>query len=438
MRDARTVALMTLCAVEEQGAWANGTLKKELARAKLDRRDAALATRLCFGTLQTRMQLDFYLQAFSNMPLQNMEASIRNTLRLALYQILYMERIPHTAAVHEAVSLAKRHGKHPKASGMVNGILRNLLRHLDSLPMPRKKDALSIQYSHPHWLIGVLHQAVPKDEVEALMQAHQNIAPTTLQVNTLRCTQEALQARLQAEGVESRPHACLPNCLLVESLGNLEQLTAFSEGLCYVQDPAAALAVWASGAKPDMRVLDVCAAPGGKSFGTAIALQNQGSVTSCDLYEHKKTILEEGAKRLGLTCLSAEVRDARIHEPTWVEQFDLLLADVPCSGLGVIRKKPEIRYKDPDAMADLLPIQSDILDNVCRYVKRGGVLLYATCTIRREENEDQVTAFLQRHPEFHLEGFSLPLQDVPEGFLTLLPHKHDTDGFFIAKLRRQL
>lgn len=439
---ARKAALFTLSAVEQNNAWANGELKKEIAKSGLDRRDAALATRLCFGTLQHRILLDYYLQAFSSMKLSKMEPKVRNALRLALYQILFMERIPSSAAVNETVSLTRKYAKNPRAAGMVNGILRSILRSEKDLPAVEQKnpmDTLALRYSHPRWLLDELSLRLSPEELEELLCIHNSAAPTTLQINLCRTSLKTVQERLQEEGVMAEPHPWLPNCLVLESVGNLEQLSVFRDGEVYVQDPAAKLAVLAAEPKPKERVLDACAAPGGKSFAAAIEMNNQGTIVSCDLYEHKQHLIEAGAQRLGLSCIQVELRDASSREVEWEQAFDLVIADVPCSGLGVIRKKPEIRYKNPEEMKALPAIQQQILTNLSNYVRPGGRLLYATCTLRQEENEEMVRHFLTQHPEFSLEGFTLPgpLGKVDEGMVTLWPQRLSTDGFFVAKLRRQ-
>jgi len=226
---------------------------------------------------------------------------------------------------------------------------------------------------------------------------------------------------------------------VIRETGDLEQLDSFRDGEFYVQDPASRLAVMAADVRPGMRVLDACAAPGGKSFALSIAMENTGEVISCDLHPHKKKLMEAGAKRLGLDCMKPQTADATMFRDEWEEAFDLVVADVPCSGLGVIRKKPDIRFKDMEPLESLPEVQSRILDNVSRYVKPGGVLLYSTCTLLERENEHIVNAFLESHKDFAAESFQLPepIGVVQEGMLTLWPHRNDTDGFFFARLRRK-
>jgi len=440
--DAREVALLTLNACERQGGWSDGVLKKQLAQSELDSRDAGLATQLCFGVLQNKLLLDFYLSKFSNIPLKRMESKVIQAMRIGLYQMLFLTRIPHSAAVNSAVELTRRHCKNPRASGMVNGILRALERTLDRLPtIPMEDEAeyLSTLYSHPRWLVETWMNQLGRQETEQLLAAN-NAAPSIMaQVNTCRISSTALMGRLSESGVDAQMHPWLKDCIVIRETGDLERLDSFQDGAFYVQDPASRLAVMAAGVQPGMRVLDACAAPGGKSFALSIAMQNKGEVISCDLHPHKKKLMEAGAKRLGLDCMKPQTTDATVFCGEWEGVFDLVVADVPCSGLGVIRKKPDIRFKDAQPLKDLPDVQTRILDNVSRYVRPGGVLLYSTCTLLERENGHIVDTFLEKHKDFTAEQFQLPepIGVVAEGRLTLWPHRNDTDGFFFARLRRK-
>mgnify|MGYP005759701719 FL=1 len=432
---AREAALRALVACEQQGAWSDGFLKKILRTAGLDSRDAALTTRLCFGVLQDRLLLDHYLGKLSTVKLEKMEPAIRNALRLGAYQVLFLDRVPDHAAVSEAVDLARKGSKNPRSAGLVNGVLRSLVRQKDSLEPPEDP---AVRYSHPRWLADLFTRRLGREEAAALMAADNGEPPTCAQVNTTKATVEAVADSLRAEGVEVTPHPWLPNCLLLSHTGSLEELAAFREGLFYIQDAAAKLAVLAADPREGMDVLDACAAPGGKSFAAAIAMEGRGKVVSCDIHPHKMDLIRAGAKRLGLDCITAQVLDGKECKEEYLDGFDLVLADVPCSGLGIIRKKPDIRYKDPKPLEGLPRVQKAILDNVCRYVKPGGVLLYATCTLLERENEDVVRAFLDKHKDFTLEGFQVPgdFEGARDGMVTCWPHRHGTDGFFFAKLRR--
>ena len=434
---ARETALSVLLAVRQQKAWSNGTLKEYIARDQLDRRDAALATRLCYGVLQNRNKLDFYLTQLLTGKVKDLHPAVRDILHLGLYQLREMDKIPASAAVNESVALAKKYCKKlGYAPGLVNAVLRKAHATGNSLQEPR---SYVDKYSHPQKLVDLLKANVGKDKLEAMLEANNSMPEMTVQVNTLKTTAAILASRLEQEGVQVQPHGWMKNCLILSGTGNLEKLPSFREGLFYVQDPAAKLSVLCAGVKPGMKILDCCAAPGGKSFAAAMEMENTGSITSCDIHDHKTGLIENGAKRLGIDILSAQQQDATDFVPQWEKQMDAVICDVPCSGYGIIRKKPDIREKDPDSMLDLPQLQLQILKNQARYVRPGGVLLYSTCTVLRRENEDVVAKFLQKTEEYTLENLELPnvFPENTTGMLTLLPGEYDTDGFFIAKLRRK-
>lgn len=435
MANARLTALSALIAERRQGAWSDGVLKDYIARDRLDRRDAALASRLCYGVMQNRTYLDWALSGLVSIRLRDVQPVVLDILRLGAYQILFMERVPDSAAVNEAVEQCKTYANR-KASGFVNGVLRSLSRQKAELGEPAE---LSVRYSHPQELVDLLTDSIGRDEVEAFLAADNTPCPTVLQLNPLFSDAEKTMRELTESEAELTPHPWLEGCFLAQGTGNLEQMPAFREGRIYVQDAAARLAAMASGVKPGMTVLDACAAPGGKSFAAAMQMENRGSILSCDIHPHKLRLIENGAARLGITIISASVHNAQEYAPEWENKMDAVIADVPCSGLGVIRKKPDIRYKDLKPIEKLPPLQLSILDTVCRYVRPGGVLVYSTCTVLKRENEEVAQAFLQRHPEFSVEPIEPPegltLKDC--GMVTLLPHLHDTDGFFICKMRKQ-
>lgn len=439
MASAREVAMLTLAACERQGAWSEGYLKKMLREQALDSRDAALATRLCFGVLQNRILIDWYLTAFCRSPLKKLDLTVLCSLRVAVYQLLFLDKIPASAAVNEAVNLAKKYCRNPKAGGMVNGILRSILRQ-ETLPEPSFDDeieTLSIKYSHPRWLIEEFAAVLNLDEVRALVAANNEQPPLVVQVNTCRADCEQVIEQLMEEHVKVNRHPWLENCLILSETGNIERLKAFQEGLFYVQDCAARLSVTAAELHPGLRVLDCCAAPGGKSFAAAIDMKNQGEVVSCDIHPHKIKLLEAGRQRLGLDAIVPTLQSATQQRDEWTAAFDAVITDVPCSGLGTIRKKPDIRYKDPAPLANLPAVQNSILENCCSYVKPGGILIYSTCTLLKRENEDVVSAFLLRHPEFEAESLKVNVPGGMQTMLTFWPHIHKTDGFFVAKLRKR-
>jgi 16S rRNA (cytosine967-C5)-methyltransferase len=272
-------------------------------------------------------------------------------------------------------------------------------------------------------------------EAEALLRADNAVIPITAQVNPLKTTVDRLLAELAGAGVAAKPHPWVPDCVELTGVGDLSTLPAFYRGEFLVQDAAARLVSLVAGAAPGMAVLDVCAAPGGKSFSAAFAMENRGRIVSCDLHENKLRRIRDGAKRLGVSIVETQAADGRVFRPEWEDAFDVVLCDVPCSGLGIIRKKPDIRYKDPAPLAALPDVQSAILANASRYVKPGGVLVYSTCTVLPEENEGVTDAFLAAHGAFRYEALGLSAGGSA-GYLTLFPHRNETDGFYIAKMRR--
>lgn len=432
---ARETALNVLIACRKNGAWSNSILKEYTSRDKLDRREAALAARLCYGVLQNRGKLDFYLKQLLTGNIKNLHPAVHDILQLGLYQIYEMDKIPASAAVNESVSLAKKYCKKiHSAAPLVNGVLRNAVRTKGTLQEPRK---LSDRYSHPQSLIDMLANYVGQENIEPMLKANNSQVPIVVQVNTKKTTAEELAKRLTEEGVCVQAHPWLTDCLQLSGSGDLEQLAAFQEGLFYVQDAAARLSVLCAQIPENGSVLDCCAAPGGKTF--AAAMDGAGKIVSCDIHPHKITLIASGADRLGLTNVTAQLQDASKNDPKWNEKMDVVIADVPCSGYGIIRKKPDIRYKDPQSMSQLPQLQLAILQNQSRYVKPGGVLLYSTCTLVRAENEGVTEAFLKENHDFVLEALSLP-EIFPEnksGMLTLVPGQYDTDGFFICRFRRK-
>ena len=433
--NARTTALSALIAMRRQNAWADGALKDYTARDRLDRRDAALAARLLYGVVQNRMLLDFYLAQAVASPLTKLQPVVLDILRLGAYQILFLDKIPVSAAVNEAVEQTKTYAN-KRAAGLVNGSLRTLARRKDELEKPHD---LATKYSHPQPLVDCLRASMDEETLEAFLAADNDIPKTALQANPLKASAEQVAAALDEAGIACEPHPWLPGCFLVSGTGNLESLPLFQSGAVYVQDAAAKLAVLASGAGPGMRVLDCCAAPGGKSFAMAEKMQGKGSVTSCDIYEHKLKRIRDGAARLGLPNIRTELQDASVCREEWKDSADVVLCDVPCSGLGIIRKKPEIRFKNPDEIRTLPEIQARILANCAQYVKKGGTLVYSTCTILQRENEDVVRAFLTENPEFEAVSWTHPVcGERADGMVTLLPPVHNTDGFFIAKMHRKV
>ena len=436
---ARETALDALIACRKQAAWSNGVLKDYIARDRLDRREAALATRLCYGVLQHRGMLDFFLKQLLTGKIKDLHPVVRDILHLGIYQIYELDKIPDSAAVNECVMLTKKYCRWQKgASGLVNAVLRNAVRTKGSLEQPTR---LEDRYSHPKVLIDMLRESVGEEHLERMLSANNDVPLTVVQVNTLKTTTQALTAVLEQEGVTVLPHAWMPDCLILTATGNIEFLQSFKDGLFYIQDAASKLVVMCAEipAQENTLVLDCCAAPGGKSFAAAITLQGKGVVRACDIHRHKTALIQNGADRMGLSNIWVREQDATQNHGSWLNQMDVVLADVPCSGYGIIRKKPDIRYKDPKETERLPELQLKILCRQADYVKPGGVLMYSTCTLLKRENENVGAAFLRHRPDFFVETMPLPavFGEEKTGMLTLIPGEYDTDGFFICRLRRK-
>ncbi len=432
--NARQVALQTLIAYRREGAWSESYLKKTIKANQLQQRDAALATAICYGVLQNCLLLDFYIDFFSSV--KKINPKIRDVLRIGAYQIVFLDRIPHSAAVNEAVKMARK--DNPKAAGFVNAILRKLSAQKDDLPVPKgdEEERLSVLTSHPQWLVKK-YLDVFGESAEEILHSNNTVPEITARVNTFLTDATTVIKELKKQQVDAVSHPWLPNCIIIKNPGNLEELFAYKKGLITVQDVASQIAALSACAAPGMQVLDVCAAPGGKSFLLAQELENKGKVYSCDIHIHKVDILKHGKERLGLSCVSEFLQDACEFNAQWENKFDIVLADVPCSGLGIIRKKPEIRYKKEEEIKSLPQIQSKILQNVSRYVKKGGLLIYSTCTVLPEENGNITNSFLSQNSEFVRESFVIPgLEKMVEGDITLLPTTHGTDGFYICRMRK--
>ncbi len=430
-------ALRVLSAIRKNGAWADAALSAELKREPLGAQDTALASRIVYGVLQSRMLLDWYLAAYCSQRLDHLQQPLPDILRIGAYQILYLDKVPDSAAVSESVELAKA-SKRGAAAGLVNAVLRRLSQSRNALPPLPEDDVerLSVGTSHPRALAERMIALLGRKEAEAFLRANNALAPVTAQVNPLKTTADALLAELIGAGIGAKAHEWIPGCLELGGVGDLTTLPAFYRGEFLVQDAAARLVTLAAGIAPGMSVLDVCAAPGGKSFSAAFAMRDEGRIVACDLHENKLKRIREGAARLGLCCVETEAADGREFRPAWENAFDAVLCDVPCSGLGIIRKKPDIRYKDPAAFAALPAVQAAILSSAARYVRPGGVLVYSTCTVLPEENGDVTDAFLAGNADFSYEGFAPP-DEGAAGRVTLWPQRHGTDGFYIAKMRRK-
>ena len=435
---ARRAALEALERCRREGAWSAACLDAVQKKYALERRDAALTARLCLGVLQNSAYCDYYIGLYSARRTDSLQPRLLDVLRLGTYQLLFLDKIPARAAVNECVALCRSAGME-RASGLVNAVLRRIAENREQLPeIPGEgtADWLSRRYSHPLWLVERLLREHEYAFTEAFLKANNEVPGLTIQVNTRKVPAEDYERALSRARIAFREWPELPGCLELEG-GAVTALPGYEEGLFYVQDRAARCAVEAAGAASGMRVLDACAAPGGKSFAAAIAMGDEGSILSCDIHEKKLRLIESGAERLGLRSIRTQACDAREVLPASHKAFDLVIADVPCSGLGVIRKRPEIREKKESEIAGLPAVQIEILQALSACVKRGGTLLYSTCTVLQAENEEIIEDFLSRNPDFTPEDFRIGPVRSQSGCYTFWPHIDGTDGFFAAKLKRK-
>jgi len=412
-------------------------------KAGMSERDIALSMQILYGTIQNMSYCDFIISQYSSLKIKKLEPRLLDILRLSVYQILFLAGIPHSAAVNEGVALAKKYAN-PRAAGFANALLRKItddaaIGSLPEIPSENEYQYLSVKYSHPEWLVREFCDRIGAGGAGELLRANNaNNLPITAQVNTLLTDSITVMSSLAADGVDASYHKWLKDCIELRNPGNIERLNVFINGCLYVQDAASRLAVSAADPKPGQFVIDGCAAPGGKSFAAAIMMKNSGRIAAFDISDEKLTNIRDGSARLGLGIVDAMNINAAEQSDMFLDRADVVLADVPCSNFGVIRKKPDVRNKAQQDIAFLPDMQLGILANLSKYVKPGGTLLYSTCTLLQRENENVIEAFLSGHPEFSAEGFLLPgIGCVPDGMITLWPHIHGTDGFFICKLIRK-
>ena len=415
----RLLASRLLIRCETSRSYANLALDAALKREALAGADAALCAALVYGVIERRRTLDYQLETLLQKPLAQLPAEARAALRLGLYQLFYMERIPAHAAINESVALAKASPKARHLAPLVNAVLRRAQARGLILPDSGDDRALSVRYSCPEWLVQLWLESYPNDYIQLLEHSFGDHG-TILRVNTTKTSTEKLAELLKAQCAQ--PVEGLPDALRLSGGGNVTQLPGYGEGLFHVQDAAAQLCCQALDPRPGDTVLDLCAAPGGKSFTCAELMGDRGKVIAMDLHAHRVRLIEQGAARLGLTCIEARQGDARQAEGPFSEKVERVLCDVPCSGLGILGKKPDIREKMRAELDKLPEMQYAILCGGMRCLAPGGALVYATCTLNPAENEAVCDRFLAAHPNCRAEPFR-----------TLMPHIHGTDGFFIAR-----
>lgn len=444
----RELVLDILLAIEKGEDFSHKLIKSTLDKYDyLERKDKAFLKRIVEGTLERKIYLDFVLDTFSNTPVQKMKPLIRCLMRMSAYQILFMDQVPDRAVCNEAVKLAAKR-KFVNLKGFVNGVLRKLADSKEHLPQPDRsnpEEFLSITYSVPRWLVSKWFQELGPEVTENMLRKSMEISPVTIRISSAvsEKDRDAMLMQMKEQDILVEPHPYLSYAYTVSHLEGMHQVPGFSQGLIAVQDVSSMLAVEASGIRPGDMVLDVCAAPGGKALLAAEKTGPTGLVIARDISDMKVSFIEENAGRMCLDQIRVQVQDATVLEETMIGKADVVIADLPCSGLGIIAKKRDIKYNvTPESLKELQGLQRQILDVVCQYVKPGGTLLYSTCTINPMENEENRTYIIDTlgFKPVDITG-RLPQQlqekTAEEGYLQLIPSKHETDGFFISVFQKR-
>lgn len=441
----RELVLAILMEVTQQNVYSHLALNSVLEKYQyLEKKERAFITRVTEGTLEHMIELDYILNQFSKVKVNKMKPVIRNILRSAVYQLKYMDSVPDSAVCNEAVKLAVKKG-FGTLRGFVNGVLRNVARGLDQVEYPKEGiPRLSVCYSMPEWILSLWEKSYDLATIETMLQAFQKEAPVTIRCNLAKTTPEELKRSLEQEGVTVISHPYLSYAFWIQGYDHLAELSSFQKGRFYVQDISSMLVGEIAAPNAGDRVIDVCAAPGGKALHIAEKLKGTGSVEARDLSPYKVGLIDENIERSGLTNIRAVQQDATMFDSDAEEAADLVIADLPCSGLGVLGKKTDLKYKATEqGTKELAELQKEILKNATKYVRHGGVLIYSTCTINPAENMENVHWFLKEFPEFTMAPIADKLcpklrKSVQEtGCLQLLPGIHDSDGFFIARFEKK-
>ena len=433
----RQIALRILMEYEAVGKFINLALSTHLTD-KLSREEKAALTALLYTTVERKLSYDYYICALSGRSLSQIDPHTQNILRLGMCQILDMQSIPDFAAVNESVKLATTPGER----SFVNGVLRSAVRRKDALPMPPEEKNyrryLSVKYSFPLATVKLFDSLYGREAAERMLDFFNNTKYLDITVNTTRIAVEDYIKMLSDGGYAYETNEVAPISVRLPDSVNPERLPGFSEGLFFVQDRASCISVLALAPEANEKIVDACSAPGGKSFAAAIISNDGAEIHSFDLHESKLSLIRSGADRLGLRGIKVDVRDALTPDESLVGKMDRVICDAPCSGLGVLGKKPDLRYKDIASLEELTKLQLAILIASSSYLKAGGHLFYSTCTLNPAENEQVVEKFIAEHPDFELVPFTVGSIFANDGMLTLLPHVHMTDGFFMAKIRRKI
>ena len=437
---AREIAYKVLLDIEKNKNYSNMAINKHFKDVKMSNQDRGLATEIIYGVIENKYYIDYMIDKLSKVKTNKMEIYVKTLLRMGIYQIMFLNSISDYAAVNETVNLAKK--KNSKVSGFINGILRNVIRQKEEIGKVKTKDDvdyLAIKYSYDKWMMRNWMIHFGKEFTEELLEANNERPNIYLRTNTLKITRDELIKKLEKQNIKAEKVNVVEEAIKVEHLKDIENNSLYKEGLFTVQDVSSMLVGKVMNPKENSLVLDVCSAPGGKTTHMATLMNNTGQVVSRDIYDHKLKLIKAASKRLGLTNVDVEEFDGMKLDRESIGKFDYVLADVPCSGLGIIRRKPEIKYKEKEEFRQLPPIQKKILENASKYVKVGGTLIYSTCTIQDSENIDVVNEFLQKNKNFELvpiKEVNVDLENQEKGYMKIYPNVHNMDGFFISKLIR--
>lgn len=438
--DGREMILDILMEILEKDGYSHVIVNQALSKYQyLEKPERAFISRVTAGTLEYLIQIDYILNQYSNVKVNKMKPLIRNLMRMSVYQILYMDRIPDSAVCNEAVKLAVKR-KFQGLKGFVNGVLRTIAREKENLEFPDD----TIRYSVPKWLISIWNQSYDRETIRIMLQSFLQDSPMTVRCHLDQASKEAIVDSLKAQGIVVSETEYAPDMLYLGNLDYLDRLEAFQKGWIQVQDVSSGFVGKAASPKPGDYVMDVCGAPGGKSLHIADLLNGTGRVDVRDLTEYKVQLIQDNIDRTGFTNIEAKVWDALELDPNAIGQADIVIADLPCSGLGIIGKKPDIKQKiTPEKLEDLAALQQQILSVVQQYVKPGGTLIYSTCTINPKENQENAAWFLQHFPFDPINiqgklGDKLQEPSMKEGWIQLLPGIHPCDGFFIAAFQKKL
>lgn len=438
--DAREIGFKVLCDIEKNNNYSNIAINKHFKNLEISDKDRGLATELIYGVVENKYYLDYIINKLSKIKVKKMSTYVKIFLRMGTYQILFLNSISDYAAVNETVKLSKKYDK--KSSGFINAILRNEIRNKDTIMDITEEDSvkyLSIKYSYNSWIIKNWIDNFGQEFTEDLLEANNEKPSIYIRTNTLKISREELIEKLNQDGIMCLKVPMVEEAIKVEKLKNIENNELFKDGLFTIQDISSMIVGKVINPKENSLILDVCSAPGGKSTHLATLMNNTGQVIARDIFEHKLKLIKATVNRLGLKNVCVEGFDASEIDENSINKFDYVLADVPCSGLGIIRRKPEIKYKKEEELEDITSIQKKILENASKYVKIGGTLVYSTCTVQDMENINIITSFIEENNNFELtpiDTVNVDLDNQDKGYLKIYPNIHGIDGFFIAKLKR--